>query len=94
MCAEPTVAHGRKHDQPWKEAREQSKSKGYDQISRAEPKSRYQEQIQERERDPNRIVHRHRDRDFMIDWGHPPDVTVQDLPTSYTSKPSTSQMGW
>ena len=45
MCAEPAVAHGRKHDQPWKEVRAQSEGKGYDQIPRAKPKGRYHEQI-------------------------------------------------
>src|SRR5215469_12011225 len=91
MCAEPTVAHGRKHEQPWKDVREQSKGKGYDQIARAKPKSRYEEEIQKRKRDPNRIVHGHCDRHFITDWWHPSDVAVQNLPTSYRSKPPTSQ---
>src|SRR5215469_3113699 len=93
MCSEPAVAHRRKHEQPRKKARAQSKGKGCAQIARAKPKSRYQKQIQECERDPNHIMHGDRDRYFMIDWGHPPDVTVQELPTGYRGKPPARQTG-
>ena len=88
--AEPAESHGRKHEQPRQNIRTQTKAKSRNQVARAQPQSRSHEQIHKRERDPNRVVHRHGDCHFMIHRLHTADVSIAGIhhePSAQTNVP-------
>ena len=89
--SEPSIPHRREHEKPWQKICPQSEAQRRNRIARRYPEEGARKQIDECERDANRIVRWHGDRQFVMDWRHLGNVMMKELPTRHIRKPAARQ---